>query len=525
MKNLFYIILIAMLIYACNNTYAQTAGTADLSYNTGQTGFDSYLNKIVELSSGKLLAGGDFTSFNSIDVPDYLIRLNADGSHDNTFNNGGSGFNSRVQDIAVLSDGKILVAGQFTTYNGVNCPDDLVRLNSDGSIDGTFNSGGSGFNNSLMSIGVQSDGKIVCGGYFTQFNGSDCSDCICRLNSDGTIDATFNSGGSGLNYSSSPNVRNLKISSDDKVLVAGWFTQYNGSECPDYFIRLNSNGSLDGTFNSGGAGLNSAAATIDIDSDGKILVGGVFNTYNGSNCRGAIARINADGTLDNTFTMNGNNGMIRRVKITSDGKILIGGSFTQINGWNVPISFMRLNSDGTNDDTFNTGGTGYNGYVTNIIQLSTGKILVGGDFTQYNSTDCPARLMRLYNPLPPMLQSTLVGNILTGSAAGTGYITSTSDIAVTARGFCWNTTGTPTTSNSKVEEMGTFTIGSFTGSITGLSAGTTYYVRAYATNTIGTGYGNQVSFTTIPTLPEWGLIAMISLIAVAGGWFVWRKIV
>jgi gliding motility-associated-like protein len=99
-----------------------------------------------------------------------------------------------------------------------------------------------------------------------------------------------------------------------------------------------------------------------------------------------------------------------------------------------------------------------------------------------------------FESVMPTVTTASISLITSNSASCGGNITEDGGSPVIARGVCWNTTGTPTISNSKTSD-GTGT-GSFTGSITGLSAGVTYYVRAYATNTVGTGYGIQVSFTT-----------------------------
>ena len=99
------------------------------------------------------------------------------------------------------------------------------------------------------------------------------------------------------------------------------------------------------------------------------------------------------------------------------------------------------------------------------------------------------------------------------------------DPNVTERGFVWNTTGSPTTADDIVSENGSWRNTTYSGSITGLNANQIYYSRSYITNNDGTYYGNEVSFATIPTLGEWGLIALGSLTAMLGGWFVYRRFV
>jgi uncharacterized delta-60 repeat protein len=135
--------------------------------------------------NGKILVGGFFTDYNGT-AATRIIRLNADGTVDGTFVYG-TGFNSTVQAITVQSDGKIFVGGGFTDYNGTTATR-IIRLNPNGSIDGTFVYG-TGFNNFIYSIEIQSDGKILVGGDFTTYQG-DTYNRIIRLNPDGSTNTT-----------------------------------------------------------------------------------------------------------------------------------------------------------------------------------------------------------------------------------------------------------------------------------------------------------------------------------------------
>lgn len=218
--------------------------TIDTSFNT-TTGFVNTedVQMMVLQPNGKLIVGGAFTSYKG-GTYNRIIRLNSDGSVDTSFNTG-SGFNSRVYRncIALQSDGKVIVGGDFITYNGVS-KSKIVRLNSDGSNDQNF-SIGTGFNAEVMSIKLLSDGKILVAGTFTTYNGV-TSNRIVRLNSNGTKDTTFNSGGVGPNNS----VSSIHVQSDGKILVGGIFTTYNGITA-NQLCRLNSDGTLDNTFSSG----------------------------------------------------------------------------------------------------------------------------------------------------------------------------------------------------------------------------------------------------------------------------------
>ena len=364
-------------------------GSIDTSFSIG-TGFDGDVFSIAIQSDGKILVGGEFTTYNETGSI-YIIRLNSDGSIDTGFSVG-TGFNNTVSSIVIQSDGKILVGGNFTTYNGTNS---IIRLNSNGSY-GFIG----GFDGSVLYITIQSDGKILVGGGFTSYNGT-TSNNIIRLNSDGSIDNTF-SIGNGFNHV----VSSIAIQSDGKILVGGNFTSYNVTGS-NYIIRLNSDGSVDTTF-SIGTGFDSEVYSIAIQSDGKILVGGDFSTYNGTNSN-YIVRLNSDGSIDNTFSIGtGFDSIVNYIAIQSDGKILVGGNFTSYNGTG-SNRIIRLNLDGSVDTGFLIG-SGFNNYVTSIKIQSDGKILVGGVFTSYKGTTSN-KIIRLNTD----------GGIDTGFSIGTGF--------------------------------------------------------------------------------------------------------
>lgn len=202
---------------------------------------------------------------------------------------------SRVRDIAIQPDGKIVMVGHFL-YND-NSPLCIIRLNTDGTRDTSFNAG-TGIDNwgaYPSKVRIQSDGKIVVVGEFTSYNGSSANN-IFRLNPDGTRDTAFNMG-TGLNGQ----VFALAIQTDDKILVGGQFNSYNGVPVTQ-FMRLNLDGSIDTTFNmgTGFAGFASTVNVIELQNDGKILICGGFSTYNDINVTRMI-RLNTDGTRDLTF--------------------------------------------------------------------------------------------------------------------------------------------------------------------------------------------------------------------------------
>ena len=348
-----------------------TDGTLDTTFNSG-TGASTLISTATIQSDGKIIVGGNFTTYNGT-AKNRIARLNNDGTLDTTFNLG-SGASSKIQITAIQPDGKIITGGWFTTYNGI-ARNYITRLNTDGSLDATFNQG-TGGNNSIKTMSIQSDGKIIIGGDFTTFNGT-TRNRIARLNTDGSLDTTFNPG-SGANYY----IYTTDIQSDGKIIIGGWFTSFNGTSI-NGIARLNTDGSLDTTFNSG-TGTNSFIQTTAIQSDGKIIIGGNFTSYSGI-ARNNIARLNSDGILDTNFTTGtGADNTIWAITIQADGKIIVGGNFTNYNGTSIN-RIVRLNTDGSLDTTFNPD-TGANSWIYTTAIQSDGKIIIGGNFTTFNGT-------------------------------------------------------------------------------------------------------------------------------------------
>ncbi|MCU4190037.1 T9SS type A sorting domain-containing protein [Flavobacterium sp. HXWNR29] len=360
-----------------------TDGSNDASFNTG-LGFNNSISTTVKQPDGKVLVGGLFVTYKGL-IENYIIRLNTDGTKDVSFVTG-TGFNTTVRAIALQPDGKILVGGSFTTYNGLTS-NSIIRLNSDGSTDTSFNVG-TGFNNIVYSIVMQPDGKILVGGNFVNYNG-DVSSYIIRLNTDGSKDASFNIG-NGFNNT----VFSVVLQPDGKMVVGGNFTSFN-SVTETRIVRLNTDGSKDVSFVAG-TGFNATVLTIAVQSDGKILVGGIFTSFN-TVTENRIIRLNADGTKDVSFVSGtGFNNGVRAIALQPDGKVLVGGDFTGYNGI-TENRIIRLNADGSKEVSFVTG-TGFNGPVNTIFLQSNDTVLVGGGFTTYNDDNSSAYLIGLHAP-------------------------------------------------------------------------------------------------------------------------------
>ena len=354
-------------------------GSRDVTFttNTG-TGFNNFVYSVAIQSNGKIVVGGDFTQFSGSAVS-YLIRLNADGTKDTSFT---ATVNGYVNSIVVQLDNKIVIGGGFTQLNG-SAVKYIARLNSDGTPDTAFTASvGSGFNSDVNALALQSDGKIVAGGAFTQFQGGGPA-YVARLNADGTKDSTFAGNvGSGLNL----DVYSIALQSTGKIVIGGAFTQL-GSASAKYLVRLNTDGTNDAAFTSAlGTGLDSTVYALDAQSNDKVVVGGVFTTLAGTGA-GYAARLNSDGSPDTAFLSTigaGFNSDVYSVVVQPDDEILLGGTYVQLGG-TLAGHVVRLNTDGSTDTVFASNvGPAFNGDVYAMAVQSDGKVVAVGSFTQYN---------------------------------------------------------------------------------------------------------------------------------------------
>ena len=361
------------------------------SFSVG-SGIEGNVSKAVMLADGKFLFAGAFNTAFEVDtristdsglMSAKLIRINADMTVDTTFNALSQG---NIRSIDVDADGKILVAGTYLT--GYDSNVNIIRINSDGSIDSTF--APLYFESSIQSADIYcikyNSGKILAGGIFDSCNGSASSSAIISINSDGTIDDAFEIG-TGLT-GTYPFVNSINIQADGKIILGGQFEADQNGQISHSIIRLNSDGSTDSSFDAGTGfyfgtpeGI-SQSSSIAIQADGKILVGGGFNMFNGATCS-QIVRLNSDGSLDSQFQppiIQGNFGdesaCVLSIAIQADGRIIVGGAFQSIG------NIARLNADGSLDTYFNCGN-GFNNPVTYIPMLES-DIIAFGPFTWYN---------------------------------------------------------------------------------------------------------------------------------------------
>ena len=379
MKN-FLSLLFASLLIVSSSGQIFSQINVDNTFNAGVTEGKVEARVSAVQPDGKILVGGGFSLVNGVEK-NTLARLNPDGSLDTTFNPGGAGPNSTVFEIKILPDGKILVGGFFSTYNGV-AKAGIVRLNVDGTLDTTFNPGGTGLTGTAQTIAVQTDGKIlITGSGISAYNGVQRFS-IVRLNADGTLDTSFTSP-----FTSTQFIEEVDVQTDGKLMIGGGIGI--GSPLRSGVARLNSDGSLDSSFNPAGGGTDEGVAAMAIQPDGKILIGGAFSNYNGTP-RSKVARINPDGSLDSSFVPPALSGTATEYfAVQNDGKILIAGNY----GGNPLITvLLRLNSDGSADSTFQAAQADSLGYHVGL--QADGKILLSGFFNVVNGQprNCIARL-------------------------------------------------------------------------------------------------------------------------------------
>jgi uncharacterized delta-60 repeat protein/uncharacterized repeat protein (TIGR01451 family) len=194
-----------------------------------------------------------------------IIRLNPDGSIDNSFTTGTS-FNNSLTDFAIQTDGKIVVIGEFTSYNEFTC-NKVARLNADGTFDHSFNSG-SGPNYSLKTIGIQPSGKIIIGGYFTRFSGIE-NRYLIRLDSYGNIDLSF--------PSNTMNINTILIEPSGSMLLGGTFPSQNAGSGFSRLVKLLPDGNKDYNFNPDFFYEVSSCNAIDRFNNGDLVAYGNFN--------------------------------------------------------------------------------------------------------------------------------------------------------------------------------------------------------------------------------------------------------
>ncbi len=356
-------------------------GTLDSSFNTGSFLTDAWA--VVPMANGQVLVGGLASSENyESGVPLYRIfRFNLDGTRD-------PGYNSPVisgipRYMTLQPDGKLLVApsNQWPNSGLTN----LIRLNTDGSLDGGFTvptfDGGASVNEVFATILVDTNNKILVGGYFSSVNGTNYPG-VARLNSDGTLDGSFSPNGSFTLSTPGRQVRGLGLQTQGanagKILVAGAKIQVGG--VVRAVVRLNSNGTLDGTFN-----LQAVGAVIGANGLRPRLLN-VLPNDQFTIVSDSITRFNADGTLDGSYTRPAFSLESFWMDTLADGSVLVPPEYgTTVNGAGVGGPF-KLTPGGAVDGTFTPPAFQTEVYPGDFAIRPDGKVLIWGNFDTVNTT-------------------------------------------------------------------------------------------------------------------------------------------
>jgi uncharacterized delta-60 repeat protein len=351
-----------------DNSFGNKGSVLKRLFNNG------YALAVIVQPNGKIVAGG-FAQTNAYYSVFTLVRFNSDGSVDNAFGTNGIAQaqfgrdNSLLTSLAIQADGKIVAAGYtYTNYSFQPNNFAVARFNTNGTLDNTFGSGGMvnlafSFNSTKAnSVITQPDGKILVGGFAGSFFQ------LIRLNTDGALDTSFDSDGIvSTRIGTTSGIAALALQTDGKIVAAG--SSSDGTTNSDIAVaRYNSNGSLDNTFDSDGIVVTDVenrqegASDVNIQADGKITVSGTTGQSNSTATRSFLAvRYNPNGALDTTFDNDGKavtdvsptdeqaNAMVTQ----PDGKVvLVGYSFST----NFDIALVRYNTDGSLDNSFNNDG-------------------------------------------------------------------------------------------------------------------------------------------------------------------------
>jgi uncharacterized delta-60 repeat protein len=357
-------------------TPTPTPGRIDATF-VPAPGTNDAVNVVLPQPDGKLIVAGRFTQANSV-PRNRIARFNFDGTLDTTFNPG-SGADAEITAAVLQPDGRIVVAGRFTNFNGFT-HNRVCRLNADGSVDQSFGLG-AGINNSVFALALQSDGRILVGGQFTQvdltlrFN-------LARLNTNGSVDLSFDPG-------NGPNgdVNAIVIQPNGAIIIGGTFIGYAGFSRGG-IARVLTDGTLDFSFDSG-VGTGGNVFALALQHNGQIVLGGRFVQYAGIN-RTFIARVSSSGSLDQGYNPIPDD-WVQSLAVEPDDRVLVGGFFTSITGVG-RSRIARLNTNGSVDTTFDPG-FGFLGSLTNdatqvrsIALQQFGRVLAGGIFTSYDNS-------------------------------------------------------------------------------------------------------------------------------------------
>jgi len=320
----------------------------------------------------KIIVAGDFGRFG--DAEHFrIVRLNNTGSVDSTFATVVAG---SINAVAVDAGNRVLIGGHVSLVNG-QARNGLARLTPDGALDATFAITTLSAGGMVTDIVVAPDQKILIGGYFTTINGATRS-MVARLNADGSIDNSFNP------PFVDGTVTKLARDASGRVIVSGHFTTVGG-RAQRALARLTDTGVVDAGF---APILGDSISSFGLQADGSVVALRSFPTnVNGENTAPLARFLGTDGSRDPAFSSTagvsgGSQPTIMAVAVQPDGRLLLGGNFTRVNG-TASAGLARLNADGTLDQSFpiGTGVTGGAAQVTALaLEIANGRALVGGAF-------------------------------------------------------------------------------------------------------------------------------------------------
>lgn len=346
-------------------------------------GANAEVKAIVRAPDGKVFVSGMFGTFTGTNRNE-IARLFSNGQLDPGFVPPTTLTLTIPYTLGALSDGRVIVGGNVSAdYNNIS-HFGMLRFLTTGGIDNTFNSNGIGTDDTPFAILIQSDDKIVTGGFAAVYNSASLGH-IFRVTAAGAADTTFNPAGAGAGPGIGGYLYDLSARADGKFYGAGAFLTYNGNSRSGV-VLLNADGTLDNSFVPAlpaGSTVKSCAA----QSDGKVLVGGSFNVAGPASLPVwvGVVRLTASGSMDPTFTPLPLEGTLREVwdiALQKDGKIVIGGFFTSIGGVGIQ-HLARLKTNGSLDTSFDPGA-GPNGAVNTICVTAEDTLWIGGQFTQYD---------------------------------------------------------------------------------------------------------------------------------------------
>ncbi|MCX6936962.1 MAG: hypothetical protein NTU80_03550 [Verrucomicrobia bacterium] len=389
---------------------------------------NSTVNRVLVQPDGTLLIAGWFDLLQDASFTAYnygrIARLTSNGAIDTGFNPG-TGANNTIYALVRQPDGKILIGGSFTSYNGT-ARNRIARLNSDGSLDPTFDPG-SGADAVVYAVLVQPDGAVLIGGSFSHYNGT-ARNGLVRLDRTGAQDNSFADFTGPTVFS----IKALALQTDGKLLVGGSYYHSTGNLRAG-LKRLDTNGNVDASFSGLIEGASDAFDTqylgdiqeLAIQTDGKILVAGDFSQFNGT-ARNGIARLTTTGALDTSFNPDAD-AVVSALLPLPDGTLLIGGDFASIGGATA-TRIARLSASGALDNSFAAAG-GHGGTAEDFALQSDGNVILAGDFASFQGASPSRPLWRLV----PGLSST-PGIVQFSTDAATGVEGTSTTLTVTRIG-------------------------------------------------------------------------------------------